>query len=80
MPTASPKHGLKYIYLVQKDIFSPANSSKRTSFWSKYQFLDTDGGFVFGSTTVDTAYDGYYLYPGSGGNISGTVLVYGYGE
>ena len=62
------------------DIHSPANSSKRTSFWSKYQFLDTDGGFVFGSTTVDTAYDGYYIYPGSGGNISGTILLYGYGE
>lgn len=62
------------------DINGPANSSSRTSFWSKYQFLDTDGGFVIGSTTVDTAYDGYYLYPSVGGTISGTILLYGYGE
>ena len=62
------------------DITGPANSSSRTSFWSKYQFIDTDGGFVIGSTTVDTAYDGYYIYPSAGGTISGTILVYGYGE
>ena len=62
------------------DITGPANSSSRTSFWSKYQFIDTDGGFVLGSTTVDTAYDGYYIYPSAGGTISGTILVYGYGE
>ena len=62
------------------DITSPANSSSRTSFWSKYQFIDTDGGYVIGSTTVDTAYDGYYIYPSAGGTISGTILVYGYGE
>ena len=62
------------------DITGPANSSSRTSFWSKYQFIDTDGGFVLGSTTVDTAYDGYYIYPSAGGTISGTILIYGYGE
>ena len=62
------------------DITGPANSSSRTSFWSKYQFIDTDGGFVLGSTTVDTAYDGYYIYPSEGGTISGTILIYGYGE
>jgi len=62
------------------DITGPANGSSRTSFWSKYQFIDTDGGFIIGSTTVDTAYDGYYIYPSGGGTISGTILVYGYGE
>ena len=62
------------------DITGPANSSSRTSFWSKYQFIDTDGGYVLGSTTVDTAYDGYYIYPSVGGTISGTILTYGYGE
>ena len=29
---------------------------------------------------IDTAYDGYYIYPSAGGTISGTILVYGYGE
>ncbi len=62
------------------DITGPANSSSRTSFWSKYQFIDNDGGYVLGSTTVDTAYDGYYIYPSVGGTIAGTILTYGYGE
>lgn len=62
------------------DLHGPANSSSRTSFNGRYQFLDTDGGWVQGSTTVDTAYDGYYMYPSAGGTISGTILTYGYGE
>ena len=62
------------------DLHGPANSSSRTSFNGRYQFIDTDGGWVQGSTTVDTAYDGYYMYPSAGGTISGTILTYGYGE